>query len=115
MPFSATVKLLQRATVAENGMDYDFGPPPVVKPAHEMLGEVYLSLGRADAAVAEFEAALQRAPRRAIALLGLQRALHATGDRARAQTVVDELAAIWSGADEAPPKRSKSCLHWPWR
>ena len=70
----SAVALLRRATALEDGMAYAFGPPFVVKPSHELLGEVLLGLGRGAEATTEFEAALRRTPGRAAVLRGLERA-----------------------------------------
>ncbi len=70
----SAVALLRRATALEDGMAYAFGPPFVVKPSHELLGEVLLGLGRGAEATREFEAALRRTPGRAAVLRGLERA-----------------------------------------
>ena len=63
--------LLADAAQKEDAMGFDFGPPVVVEPAHELLGRVLLDLGRHDEAAREFESALRRAPGRAKSLRGL--------------------------------------------
>ena len=62
---------LTAAAEREDAMGYDFGPPAVVEPAHELLGSVLLGLGRHAEAEREFEAALRRAPNRARSVAGL--------------------------------------------
>ena len=81
----------------------DFGPPEVPKPAHEMMGELLLELGKPAEAVPEFEAALERAPKRSRSLLGLARARTRAGDAGAGRAVYRELAAIWHTADEDLP------------
>src|SRR5262249_51046185 len=49
---------LAAAAEKEDSMGYDFGPPAVVEPAHELLGTVLARLGRADEAAKEFQRAL---------------------------------------------------------
>ena len=93
------LELLGQAGAAEDAMDYDFGPPSVVKPAHELLGEVLLALERPAEAVREFEAALARAPRRSASLSGLVRAAERAGDEAKAEASRTELSKIRKGAD----------------
>jgi len=61
---------LAGAAEKEDAMGFDFGPPAVVEPAHELLGQVLLDLGRAEEAAHEFETALERAPGRARSLQG---------------------------------------------
>jgi len=70
----AGLELLRGAAALEDEMGFDFGPPLVVLPAHELLGEILLERDDPRAAAAEFEAALGRAPGRARALHGLARA-----------------------------------------
>lgn len=65
---------LAAAAEKEDAMGFDFGPPAVVEPAHELLGQILLDLGRADEAAREFAAALERAPGRARSLQGLSSA-----------------------------------------
>ena len=69
-----SVRTLRQATVLEDAMDFDFGPPQVVKPAHELLGEVLLELDRPAEAETAFAAALARAPGRTLAIQGRSRA-----------------------------------------
>jgi len=69
---------LATAAEKEDAMGYDFGPPAVVEPAHELLGTVLDGLGRSAEAAKEFEKALVRAPGRRRSLDGLAQArLHA--------------------------------------
>lgn len=93
------LELLREATALEDDMPFEFGPPVVVKPSHELLGEVLLMRGRPDEARAEFERALRLAPRRARALLGLGRASSAAGDADTALEAYRTLREIWHAAD----------------
>ncbi len=90
---AAGLDRLRAATQLEDAMGFDFGPPAVVKPAHELLGEALLERGEAAAAEREFEAALARAPRRARSLLGLARAQEAVRDAAELSSTQDIRAA----------------------
>ena len=91
--------ILAEACAGEDSMPYDFGPPVVVKPTHELLGEALLQLGRAQVAVEQFDAALSRAPRRARSLDGLEQAASAAGLTDRAHEAHAELAKVWTQAD----------------
>lgn len=93
------LELLGRAAEAESALAFGYGPPFPVKPAHELYGEVLLSLGRAAEAREQFEQALERAPRRARSVLGLLRAARQTGDEEVAAKNARELAEIWAKAD----------------
>ncbi|HEY7113660.1 MAG TPA: hypothetical protein VIA45_12075 [Thermoanaerobaculia bacterium] len=92
------------AAAAEDGLNYEFGPPDVVKPAHELLGEMLFAAGKAGDAREEFEAALARYPGRALSLLGLARAASKAGDAAAARDAYGKLAAVWSRADADVPE-----------
>lgn len=65
---------LAAAAEKEDAMGYDFGPPNVVEPAHELLGSVLLELERWEEAQKEFARALERAPGRRRSLLGARAA-----------------------------------------
>jgi len=68
------IAILKEAAKAEDGIPAEFGPPAIVKPTHELLGEVLLAAGDVAGAVREFRRALDLAPGRSRALLGLTRA-----------------------------------------
>ena len=59
---------------AEESLPLDFGPPIIVKPSHELYGDVLMKLGRPDDAHAQYEKALARAPRRSLSVAGLAQA-----------------------------------------
>jgi TolA-binding protein len=80
-------------------MPFDFGPPPVIKPPQELLGELFLKDGKPQQAREAFESSLKRAPNRAQSLLGLARAQQAAADKAGANTTYKQLLAIWKTAD----------------
>ncbi|MDX1388308.1 MAG: hypothetical protein R3344_03915, partial [Acidobacteriota bacterium] len=69
--------LLDEATAIEAAMPLDYGPPIIVKPSHEIYGEVLLRLDRPAEARVQFEEALARAPRRSLSLAGLASAAKA--------------------------------------
>ena len=89
----------------------DFGPPIIVKPSHELFGEVLLGLGRTADAKLQFEMALQRAPRRSQSLAGLARVARAIEDGELEARVCEELDSILAVADQ--PVREASPCHKP--
>jgi tetratricopeptide (TPR) repeat protein len=97
------VALLRQAAAVEDTMAVAFGPPDVVKPTHELLGELLLAQGKPAAAQQEFVRALALAPRRTASLLGLARAATAAGDAPVADQARADLRAIWHRADENLP------------
>lgn len=98
------VKLLQEATALEDQMPFEFGPPIVVKPSHELLGEILLELDRPGEALAEFEASLHRAPLRSLSLVGKARAAEMADDLTLALETWDALSLIWRKADPDLPE-----------
>ena len=93
------IELMKKAVAMEDKTPYEFGPPMPPKPAHELLGEILLSLGHPELARVQFELALLRAPKRALSLLGLARSFVQSGKKAEAREVYGELRQIWSRAD----------------
>ncbi len=71
---SEALALLDEATDLESSLPLEFGPPDIIKPSHELYGEVLLGLGRPEEAARMFKAALDRAPRRTASLFGLAQA-----------------------------------------
>jgi tetratricopeptide (TPR) repeat protein len=96
---ASALALLRDAAKVEDAIPMEFGPPDVVKPSHELLGEVLLQLGRAREAQREFTRALELAPGRARSLLGLGRAALAAGDTTGARKALEELKRVWHSAD----------------
>jgi hypothetical protein len=94
------IELMIEATSAEDRTSFDFGPPLPPKPSHELFGELLLRLGQPAAAREQFEMALIRAPKRALSLLGLSRALAEMGDKTAARHTLTELRTMWRGADK---------------
>jgi tetratricopeptide (TPR) repeat protein len=95
----AAVLNVRKAARLEDGLPLEFGPPDIVKPSHELLGELLLEMGRPTEAVRAFEAALRLAPRRSLSLLGLSRAAEAAGAYAAAARAQARLDLAWSDAD----------------
>lgn len=82
------------AAAAEDKLPIGYGPPVPVKPSMELLGEVYLKLGRPENAMRAFEVALIRYPNRAASLMGLSEAARLAGDRTTETKVDAQLQAI---------------------
>jgi tetratricopeptide (TPR) repeat protein len=91
--------LLRQAAASEDALPLEFGPPAIVKPTHELLGELLLAAGRPAEAQREFQRALELAPGRSLALLGLARAARGAGDTAVSDHALLLLAENWREAD----------------
>jgi dienelactone hydrolase/tetratricopeptide (TPR) repeat protein len=79
------------------------GGPPRSLVAHERLGALLLSMGRANEAVAEYERSIKSGPGRSTALLGLARARLAAGDTAGSAVAYARLLDNWSHGDADLP------------
>ena len=92
----AALILMMSAAEAENGRPLYYGPPHVPKPSNELTGEMLLSLGRPEEAVAFFKESLTRSTGRTQSLLGLARAQEAISDPKAAETW-QTLESNWRG------------------
>ncbi|HEX6063322.1 MAG TPA: hypothetical protein VFZ04_03830, partial [Longimicrobiales bacterium] len=73
--------------------------PGAILPAREQLGELLLELGQGAEALRQFEASLQRAPRRFGGLYGAARAAKLAGDAAKAKRYFAELSEVTKASD----------------
>jgi hypothetical protein len=84
--------------------------PGAVLPAREQLAELLVQLGRPAEGLREYEASLQRAPRRLAGVYGAARAARLAGDATRARRYFAELADITKegDADRAEVKEARA-------
>ena len=73
--------------------------PGALLPAREQLGELLLELNRPADALTEYEAAMQRAPRRLAGLYGAGRAARGAGDLLKTSRYFGELAELTKASD----------------
>jgi tetratricopeptide (TPR) repeat protein len=105
---NAAVKRLEEAARIEESMDPPSGPPgendtdPPIKPAHELLGEVLLEIGRPADALKEFAIGLDRMPNRPRLLLGSAQAAVKVNDQATAQLRYRQLLNLPGGGPDRP-------------
>jgi predicted Zn-dependent protease len=92
--------IMRNATQREDAMPVEFGPPAVLKPTHELYGELLLEAGKPGEAYQQFTAALKLAPRRARSLVGLARSAKTMGDTVAANKASAELKEDWHRADK---------------
>ena len=90
---------MKKATALEEELGPPSGPPSLIKPSHELFGEILLKAGRAKEASDEFALALLRQPNRARSLIGNARAAAKTGDVKAASEAYSRLARQWQQAD----------------
>lgn len=89
--FDEAIELLRRATSLEEALRPPSGPPDMIKPSHELLGEVLLRAGRQAEAAVHFQTALLRQPNRPRSLLGLACAAKTSDAKLAAQAYADYL------------------------
>ena len=93
------IELMKKATALEEAMRPPSGPPSLIKPTHELFGEILLRAGKPAEAAEMFKVALQRQPNRARSLLGAARAAAQTGSQSEALTAYAALIEQWKQAD----------------
>src|SRR5690349_14760249 len=97
--YDKAIEIMKKATALEEDMRPPSGPPSLVKPTHELFGEILLRAGRPAEAAEMFKVALQRQPNRARSLLGAARAAAQTGNQSAALTAYAALIDQWKQAD----------------
>src|SRR5437588_11251532 len=78
--FVEAVDLLRKATALDDSLPPPSGPPSLIKPAHELLGDVLLRAGRPKEAAQQSDISQLREPSRARSLMGAARAAATLGD-----------------------------------
>lgn len=102
--FSRVTQLLDQATALEESLPPPSGPPDLVKPTHELYGEILLFLDRPQEAQQQFERALLWHPNRARSVLGLARAAAQLGHIQATRQAYATFLNIWKHADQDLPE-----------
>jgi Tetratricopeptide repeat len=102
--YPEAIGMMKRATSLEEEMSPPSGPPSLIKPSHELFGEILLAANRPADAAEQFGIALLRQPNRARSLLGLARAASKSGDTKTAVETYSKLIQQWSNADQNLPE-----------
>ena len=98
------IDLMKNATVLEQQMTAPYGPPSLIKPTHELFGEILLRAGKPAEAAEQFKTSLLRQPNRARSLLGAARAAAQSGNQAAAAAAYSAFLEQWKQADEGLPE-----------
>jgi tetratricopeptide (TPR) repeat protein len=98
------LRLAREAADLEDTVEKHPVTPGPLLPARELLGDLLMELGRTGEALAEYEATLEKEPRRARALFGAARAAEAAGDHDRARAHYEELVDLLADADPERPE-----------
>ena len=93
------IELIKKATSLEESMNAPYGPPGLIKPSHELYGEILLRAGKPAEAAEQFKVALLRQPNRARSLLGAARAAAQSGLQPAAFSAYTTLMDQWKQAD----------------
>ncbi len=93
------IDLMKKATALEESVTAPYGPPGLIKPSHELFGEILLRAGKPAEAAEMFKVALQRQPNRARSLLGAARAAAQSGLQSSALSAYSALMDQWKQAD----------------
>ena len=94
------IEMMKKAVALEEEMSAPSGPPNIVKPTHELFGEILLRAGKPAEAAEQFKVALLRQPNRARSLLGAARAAAQSGNESAALTAYATLIEQWKQADD---------------
>jgi len=97
--YDEAIGTMKKATALEEELGPPSGPPGLIKPSHELFGEILLKAGRAKEASEEFALALSRQPNRARSLIGSGRAASKAGDVKAALEAYEKFARQWQQAD----------------
>jgi tetratricopeptide (TPR) repeat protein len=97
--YDEAIQMMQRATAIEEEMSPPSGPPTLIKPSHELFGEILLQANRPKEAAQQFATSLLRQPNRARSLLGAARAAAQSGDANVAARIYSDLLRQWQQAD----------------
>ena len=98
------IQLMTEAVKMEEQRGAPSGPPGLIKPAHELFGEILFRAGKHERAVEQFKTALLRQPNRARSLLGLARVHAKSGNNTEAANVYTRLVEQWKDADADLPE-----------
>ncbi len=92
------VRIMRAAAELDDQAEKHPVTPGAILPAREQLGELLLMLGQGANALAEYESALTRAPRRLAALYGAARAARLAGDKIKARDYFAQLVELTESA-----------------
>lgn len=102
--YDKAIELMKQATAQEEQSSPPSGPPSLIKPTHELFGEILLRAGKPTEAAAQFRIALLRQPNRARSLLGAARVAAQSGDQTTAAAMYSKFLDQWKQADADLPE-----------
>ena len=84
------------------------GPPRILKPTYELLGEVYLKAGNPKKAKEQFTISLARHPNRIRSLIGAARSAKFSGDKVTAKEKYLQILSILKNSDLTSPELNEA-------
>ena len=102
--YEAAIQLAKQATLVEEKLPSPSGPPRILKPTYELLGEVYLKAGKPKKAKEQFTISLMRHPNRIRSLIGAARSAKLDGDKIIAKENYKKLLSLLKNADSTFPE-----------
>jgi tetratricopeptide (TPR) repeat protein len=99
------LRQMESAAALEDGTEKSAVTPGPLSPARELLGEMLLQMNEPTQALAQFEATLEKEPRRFRSLYGAAHAAQLSGRRNSSQRYFRELLKVCANADK--PGRSQ--------
>ena len=102
--YEAAIQLATQATLFESKLPSPSGPPRILKPTYELLGEVYLKAGKPKKAKEQFAISLARHPNRIRSLIGAARSAKFNGDKLTAKENYSQILSILKNADLVFPE-----------
>jgi hypothetical protein len=106
--FAEATKTMRKAVALEGRMPPPAGPPPTIKPANELFGDILLRAGQPRNAAAQFAASLRRHANRARSLLGAARAAAQGGDKQGAARAYTQFSQQWQRSDAELAERREA-------
>jgi len=97
--YDAAIQLAKQATLVEEKLPSPTGPPRILKPTYELLGEAYLKAGKPKKAKEQFTISLARHPNRIRSLIGAARSAKLDGDEVTAKESYLQVLSILKNAD----------------
>ena len=100
----AALQLMVSAAELEGSTEKHPVTPGAIVPAHELLGELLLELGKPEQALNEFETSLRTSPNRFNTFYGAARAAELLGDNEKTTDFYEKLVALCENADSERPE-----------
>jgi tetratricopeptide (TPR) repeat protein len=106
--FVEAIDFAKKAILSEQKLPDPSGPPKVLKPSYELLGEIQLQVGNAKEAAKQFAISISRHTNRVRSLVGAARATSASGDKESAKDWYYKFLTTWAKADKSLPELAEA-------